>query len=162
MNEKIKLRGHHLICLHFLNKGYSPEFSGNAKSIYKRWGKQKAEIVKGFDDVCAHCPGRKFIEPYETLLTGTSMKKREECAYYGNEEIEFGDKEALELLGLKVGDTVSRTEVIEKLPKILPEWRKRHCYYCPLEKTCEEKQQDVLSASRSIKVRVKSANSTVS
>jgi len=48
---KAKLRGHHLICLNFFRgEGYSEDFIKNIYSVMK---KEKVEIVKGADDVCA-------------------------------------------------------------------------------------------------------------
>lgn len=53
----VKLRGHHLICLHFFKgEGYSKAFVENLREVVKRAENRTLEIVTGGDDVCAACP----------------------------------------------------------------------------------------------------------
>ena len=54
----LKLRGHHLVCLHyFQGEGYSREFVCNLQELVHRAEKgEPVEVVVGPDDVCRACP----------------------------------------------------------------------------------------------------------
>ncbi len=58
MNEKIKIRVHHLMCLrYFRNKGYSDDFCKNMAKIKQLLESQdNIELVDNCDDICSHCP----------------------------------------------------------------------------------------------------------
>ncbi len=117
---KAKLRGHHLICLNFFRgEGYSEEF---IKNIYSVIRKEKVEIVKGADDVCARCP----------YLKDNKCSSNE----YTDEKIMLQDKEALELLGFRQGMIVDWRIISDKLPRIMEEWKKQFCLDCGYQKVC--------------------------
>ena len=54
----ILLRPHHLLCVKFyVGKGYSKEFCDNMASLIDRLNSgETVTLVKGKDDLCAHCP----------------------------------------------------------------------------------------------------------
>lgn len=117
---KAKLRGHHLICLNFFRgEGYSEEF---IKNIYSVILKEKVEIVKGADDVCAMCP----------YLKDNKCSSNE----YTDEKITLQDKEALELLGFRSGMIVDWRIISDKLPRIMEEWKKQFCLDCGYQIVC--------------------------
>ncbi len=57
----IKLRGHHLVCLHFFKgEGYNPEYIENLREILRRAeAGEEIEVSSGVDDVCRMCPNLK-------------------------------------------------------------------------------------------------------
>ncbi len=117
---KAKLRGHHLICLNFFRgEGYSEDF---IKNIYLVIGKEKVEIVEGADDVCTKCP----------------YLKNKKCSSneYTDEKILFQDKEALRLLNLKPGETVTWKMISGKIPEIIEEWKAQFCWDCGYRVVC--------------------------
>ena len=117
---KVKLRGHHLICLNFFRgEGYSEDFIRN---IYSVIGKENIEIVKGPDEVCARCP----------------YLRDDRCASneYTDEMIIFQDKEALRLLEFEPGVVVDWKMIAGKLPDILDEWKAKFCRGCGYRKVC--------------------------
>ncbi|MBU4076841.1 MAG: DUF1284 domain-containing protein [Euryarchaeota archaeon] len=115
-----KLRGHHLICLNFFRgEGYSEDFISNIHSVI---GKEKIEIVKGPDDVCAWCP----------FLKDDICNNPE----YSNEMILLQDMEALRLLKFKPGIVVSWKEISDKLPGKIGEWKAQFCAGCGYRKIC--------------------------
>jgi hypothetical protein len=120
----IKLRGHHLICLHFFEgEGYSKKFISNLKGIIKNLENDtKTKIVDGADAVCAYCPHLK-----------TNI-----CIYKPGyeKEIEALDKMALKLLNLKKGDALLWRKIKSKISKILPKWQEFACFSCDWRKVC--------------------------
>ncbi len=117
---KAKLRGHHLICLNFFRgEGYSQDF---IKNIYSVISKERVEIVKGADEVCAKCP----------------YLKDEKCSNsdYTDEKIMFQDKEALKLLALKAGMTVDKKIISARIPQIIDKWKVKFCLECGYRKVC--------------------------
>lgn len=125
----IKLRGHHLICLHFFQgEGYSKRFIVNLKGIIKNLerGNQlkgvKAKVVEGTDVVCEYCP----------------HLKRNLCAYEpgAEQKIQSLDSLALKLLEIKKGDAVFWEKIKTRLPKILPKWQEFACLDCDWKKVC--------------------------
>ena len=117
---KAKLRGHHLICLNFFRgEGYSEDF---IKNIYSVIGKEKIEIVKGPDDVCARCP----------YLRDNRCASSE----YTDEKILHQDKEALRLLGFSPGEMVDWKNISAKIPGIIEEWKYMFCLDCGYWKVC--------------------------
>ncbi len=117
---KAKLRGHHLICLNFFRgEGYSEDF---IKNIYSVIGKENIVIVEGPDEVCARCP---------YLKDGRCASNE-----YTNEMIILQDKEALKLLKFKPGMVVAWSNISDKLPEILEEWKARFCGECGYRKVC--------------------------
>lgn len=125
MTGNPKLRGHHLICLHFFNgKGYSPDFIENLEAIMKVAAESGVEVSQGSDDVCRACP----------------YLKEEKCVYdeHADEEIKEMDEFALKLLNEVPGIKTEWRLIKEKIPGIFPLWLERYCKKCSWEKTCEE------------------------
>jgi len=133
----IRLRGHHLICLHFFSgEGYDSEFVENLRKVLKRAeAGEEIEVSSGADDVCRKCPH----------LRG------ERCLYDKNaeDEIREMDWSALKLLGLENRRKVKWVEIREKIPGILQGWSKDYCRECDWRTVCEQvimplKHQSVL------------------
>lgn len=121
----IKLRGHHLICLHFFKgEGYNPEFVKNLREILKRVeAGEELEVCSGADNVCKICP----------------YLKGKVCLYDKDEvEIRAMDKRAMGLLRLKTRDRVKWQEIREKIPEIFHEWLREYCESCDWRKVCEK------------------------
>jgi hypothetical protein len=123
----IKLRGHHLICLHFFKgEGYNPEFIKNLRKIIKRAEDgEDIEVYPGPDDVCTMCPYLKGI-----------------ICFYNNEaesEIKEMDRKALQLLGVKHLDKVVWLNIKIKIPEVFSQWSKIYCRACDWRKVCEAK-----------------------
>ncbi|MDW7727331.1 MAG: DUF1284 domain-containing protein [Candidatus Methanoperedens sp.] len=115
-----KLRGHHLICLHFFKgEGYSEDF---IKNIYNVLLNQKMQVADGADDICAKCPH---------LEEGKCASSE-----YSNENIKAQDTEALMLLKLETGMVVEWENIAAMLPSILDEWNSLFCYDCGYRKVC--------------------------
>jgi len=122
----LKLRGHHLICLHFFRgEGYSAEFTANLREILKRAGTgERIEVASEADNVCNICP----------------YLKGQECFYRkeSDPEIRGMDREALMLLGLKVRDIVLWPDIREKIPAIFRRWSEEFCRVCDWRLACEK------------------------
>lgn len=115
-----KLRGHHLICLHFFKgEGYSEHFIENTYNVLKN---PKMQVVDGADDICAKCPH---------LENGKCISNE-----YSDEDIRAQDREALRLLRLEPGAIVEWEKVADMLPPILDEWKSLFCDECKYRKVC--------------------------
>jgi hypothetical protein len=120
-----KLRGHHLICLHFFHgKGYSPKFIENLNNILKAAAESGVEVFQGADDVCRACP----------------YMKAEKCMYdeHSDEEIKEMDEVALTLLNETPSMKTEWHLIKERIPEIFPLWLERYCKKCPWEKACKD------------------------
>jgi prevent-host-death family protein len=120
----LKLRGHHLICLHFFRgEGYRAEFTANLGEILKRaeTGEQ-IEVTSEADDVCKICP----------------YFKGEECHYKkeSDPEIQGMDREALMLLELTVRDIVLWPDIRKKIPALFHRWSEEFCRACDWRLAC--------------------------
>uniref|UniRef100_A0A7J2TIP2 DUF1284 domain-containing protein n=1 Tax=Archaeoglobus fulgidus TaxID=2234 RepID=A0A7J2TIP2_ARCFL len=116
-----KLRGHHLICLHFFKgMGYDDRFVENIKRILESI--DEVEIVDGIDDVCKFCPHNAGF-----------------CNYSPDSEKEVRelDRFALELLGFNVGDSVKWKDIKSRIPKLIEEWRIFACKECEWRNVCD-------------------------
>ncbi len=129
----IKLRGHHLICLHFFNGGgYSAEFIENLKEALKKAeAGEKIEVQPGPDNICKKCP----------------HLKEDKCVYKEDSEtkIRAMDKKALELLGIKTGTEIKWQNLRERIPGIFDKWKKKYCTECTWKGICEENPFYILS-----------------
>ncbi len=120
-----KLRGHHLICLHFFNgDGYDENFIKNLRDTLELVSKEEITISSGTDDVCAGC----------------SHLKENRCRYSENadKEILEMDKKALELLGNSYNDKLRWNELKYMLPGIFQEWFSLYCRECEWRGVCEK------------------------
>lgn len=122
----LKLRGHHLICLHlFRGEGYDPEFIENLMKILERAEAGEAIVVsKGADDVCKMCP---YLEERTCLYDKDSDAEMREM-----------DKTALKLLGLRTEDEIRWLNIRKKLPDVFPEWAQKYCMECDWRWACEK------------------------
>jgi hypothetical protein len=124
----IRLRGHHLICLHFfLGEGYKPEFIENLRGVLRRAGAgEEIEIAEGADDICRECP---YLE--DTV-----------CLYDKNAENEIRemDRTATALLGLENKGTVNWTDIKKKIRSVFGTWAKRYCEECDWRLVCEKNE----------------------
>jgi len=125
-NLSIKLRGHHLICLHFFRgEGYNLEFVDNLREIFKKVKTgAEIEVCSGPDDVCKMCP---YI-------------KDTRCFYKKDAEPEIRemDRTALNLLRLKTGSIINWQHVKSLIPEVLSEWSKQYCNDCDWREVCEK------------------------
>lgn len=125
----IRLRGHHLICLHFLRgEGYSWEFINNLEDVVRRATEgEEIEVVEGADDICRVCPklqGEKCIaEP------GVDAEIREM------------DAEAVVYLGVEVGSKVLWQDIKAKVMAMSKEWLAAFCEGCEWGEVCAEKKK---------------------
>lgn len=122
----MKLRGHHLICLHFFKgKRYDKKFQENLSNLLKGIDKKEITITYSADDVCKKC---------QHLRNGL-------CSYEENakEEIKEMDRKALKLLGISQ-KTARWKEIKEKLPEIFNEWF-TYCKKCDWKDDCMENNE---------------------
>lgn len=120
-----RLRGHHLICLHFFNgEGYNPEFVGNLKDVLEKTKSEDVEISPGADDICEGCPHLKQFR----------------CRYTedADEGIREMDKRALELLEEREGSKVKWHEIRERIPELFHSWYNSCCNVCGWKRACEQ------------------------
>ncbi len=122
--EIVKLRGHHLICLHFYNgEGYDKKFrSGLRLLVDKTRDGAPVLAVSGPDDVCNKCP----------------YLKEKRCASSENSDSEISemDSAALGLLAISPGAELKWDEIYKKLPDIFPVWSRSFCTACGWKKAC--------------------------
>ncbi len=120
----MRLRGHHLVCLHFYRgEGYSEAFVSHLTGLIGRAeGGEPVEVVAGPDDLCRACPWLKH---------GVCVHREGAEA-----EIQEMDEAALALLGLKPGAQVTWEGLRERLPGLMPVWRERFCRACEWRAVC--------------------------
>lgn len=119
-----RLRGHHLICLHFFHgEGYTPEFVDNLRIVTANVRNEKIEICTGADDICGRCPH----------LKGST------CGYSerADEEIAEMDRKALDLLGMASGTKAEWGMIKENLANLFHDWFKTYCAVCDWRWACE-------------------------
>jgi hypothetical protein len=125
LKPPIRLRGHHLICLHFFRgEGYNFEFVENLKKILERAETgEEIEVCSGADDICRNCP----------------HLKGERCRYDKNvdSEIREMDRKAIKLLRLSTRRKVKWLQIKDEIPEIIHEWSKDYCKICGWRKACE-------------------------
>jgi uncharacterized protein len=122
----LRLRGHHLICLHFFNgEGYNPGFIENLLYVLRHAETgEPITIVPGDDDVCNVCP---FL-------------KERRCFYRqdSDEDIRDMDRTAIGLLGLSSRPNTSWPEIRERLPAIFTTWYGKFCRGCDWLPVCRK------------------------
>jgi uncharacterized protein len=125
-SNPIRLRGHHLICLHFFHgEGYSPEFVTNLREIIKRAiAGEEIVIQSGPDDICERCP----------------YLRNSTCSFNkgADDEIKAMDRTALALLQVKTGTRVKWSEMKEKIPGLFSRWSRTYCIMCDWKNACEK------------------------
>jgi hypothetical protein len=121
----IRLRGHHLVCLHYYSGGgINERFAGNLR--------QKVDLARngatiliagGADDICRACPHLQ-----QNICQGRTEEE---------EEILQLDRQALELLNCSVGQKVNWDDIRCQVESASPSWFKAFCYGCTWAKYCE-------------------------
>jgi hypothetical protein len=120
----IRLRGHHLVCLHFFSgEGYGEEFVERLHALVETAEEGgEVEIVPGPDDVCEMCP----------YLEGGLCR----FAKGAEEEIGHMDSSALRLLHLSAGGSADWLEVRKALPRVMRAWKESFCEGCSWQWAC--------------------------
>ncbi|MDP2277237.1 MAG: DUF1284 domain-containing protein [Nitrospirota bacterium] len=120
-----KLRGHHLICLHFFNgRGYNREFTENLRRVLEQAENLGVEVSVGADDVCRECP---------------YMRDKKCCSEdHSNQEIIEMDEFAMKLLKEASDSKLGWNALKEKIPSIFHLWLERYCKRCCWTSACEE------------------------
>ncbi len=136
----LRLRGHHLICLHFFhNEGYTPDFITNLEKLLKRAeAGEDIQICSGPDSVCLSCP----------------YLKNHLCSFESNAEtaITEMDAKAIQLLKLKILERVNWQHIREKIPIVMPSWATLYCRGCSWKAACEKDDQFREYSTRKLKV----------
>lgn len=126
----MRLRGHHLICLHFYRgKGYSPAFVENLSAIVRRAEEgEEIEVVSGADEVCSACP---------YLKDGLCGQKDG-----ADEEIRGLDRKALAFLRVAPGESVLWQEIREKVLAAPSQWFDSFCTGCDWFDLCDRVRRE--------------------
>ena len=122
-----RLRGHHLLCLHFFHgEGYDKEFADNLAMVLDLLGApvRALDIVYGPDDVCVKC---------RHLQHGKCMHSDN-----ADEEIRAMDAMAMRLLSVSPGKLIGWDEIRRRLPAAFPAWHAAHCRCCEWRRACEK------------------------
>ena len=119
-----RLRGHHLICLHFFHgEGYNTEFVENLRDVLERTKSGEVEISPGADDICGGCP---HLDQFRCRSTEDA-----------DEGIREMDKRALELLNEGEGSKVKWHEIRKRIPELFHLWYNSYCNVCGWKRACE-------------------------
>jgi hypothetical protein len=119
-----KLRGHHLVCLHFFRgEGYNEEFVENLARVVGSAQEGGIEVHGGADDVCVRCP----------------YLSNARCHFSEDADSGIGemDRLALDLLRLSPGVRVGWAEIRGRIPEIFPAWHSAFCTTCSWRPACE-------------------------
>lgn len=122
----IKLRGHHLICLHFFQgEGYSPTFVDNLKTLVQKLeSNEDINITSEADDVCAKCP---YLSDAKCVHKTDSESAIREL-----------DNTALNLLGFEVGQKIKWQNAKQLTMGIPPDKFRSFCKDCDWAKLCNK------------------------
>ena len=121
-----KLRGHHLICLHFYEgEGYDRSFIDSLEKTLGQIEAEGVEVTEGADDVCMPCPHR----------TAEACTMSETA----DREIREMDARALKLLDLPVGRRAGWAFLRDAMAAVFPEWYESYCFACNWRIACEKK-----------------------
>ncbi|MEM2726931.1 MAG: DUF1284 domain-containing protein [Archaeoglobaceae archaeon] len=116
-----KLRGHHLICLHFFTgHGFDDKFRENLARILNNIS--EVEVVDSADDVCKACPYNAGF-----------------CNYSPTAEKEVGelDRFALKKLNLDVGTRIKWDRLKQEINQVIEEWKDFACKNCEWRGVCD-------------------------
>lgn len=121
-----KLRGHHLICMHFYEgEGYDRPFIESLEKLMADIHNEGVEVAEGADDICSLCPHR----------TGDACTMSETA----DREIREMDARALKLLDLPVGRRSGWGFLRDAMAAVFPEWYESYCFACSWRRACEKK-----------------------
>lgn len=123
----VRLRGHHLFCVHFLKPEklvgrFGEPFAEAVREAVRRLEEgEPAEVVEGPDDLCARCP----------------YLREGRCEYEegAEEEVRRMDADALRLLALSAR-LVPGGELRRAVQRALSEWKEEYCGDCELRSVC--------------------------
>lgn len=122
-----KLRGHHLICLHFYDgEGYGEPFIESLEAVLDEIERDGVMVVEGADDVCSPCPHRT-----DDRCTHSRTADR---------EIREMDARALGLLGLGSGGRVEWGPLRKKVEEVFPAWHRTYCFACSWRQVCDKNE----------------------
>ncbi|MEW6173248.1 MAG: DUF1284 domain-containing protein, partial [Bacillota bacterium] len=114
----IRLRGHHLVCLHFFRgEGYNREFIDNLEEVLGKAEKgDTIEVIEGADDVCRAC----------------SELKDGQCAHTPDADANIRqlDAKATVHLGVSPGNTVLWQDMKARVAATPKEWFVPFCDGC--------------------------------
>lgn len=120
----LELRPHHLFCIKkYIGKGYSEAFCLNMARIIEALNKENFVLVNHKDDVCKACPN---------LVLGKCITSR---------KVNKFDKNAMEALDIKVGETYNVKELDDKVSAIVKDDEKFEsiCPNCQWSDICHKK-----------------------
>ncbi len=123
----LRLRGHHLICLHFFTgEGYDDIFIENLRNVLERAETEDVEICGEADEICVKCP----------------YLKDNKCSFdeHADEQIKEMDKTALNLLEIDKDAKMKWQNIKKDVPGVFPQWLKEYCGECDWKKVCEKNQ----------------------
>ncbi len=132
----LRLRGHHLICLHFFTgEGYDDIFIENLKNVLERTETEDVEICGEADEICVKCP----------------YLKDNKCNFdeHADEQIKEMDKSALNLLEI-TKNSIAWDKIKGNIPEIFPQWFRKYCIECDWRKACEKNHYYQRLRNRSI------------
>ncbi len=132
----IRLRGHHLICLHFFRDGPESLKKKVEEVISRALAGEDILVVSGADDVCTSCP---WFRDGICRITENA-----------EEEIREMDSKALELLGINVDDKVYWKDLEDKLrtnSEIVKRWYELYCNECDFKNICIERIRQYIKIS---------------
>jgi len=120
----VKLRGHHLICLHFYRgEGYDKGFVENLEAVLREAAREGVTVVGGGDDICVACPsysgGVCIHEPGSEEKVNVLDTLAKSLLKIENRNFRWGD--------IKV-----------QIPRIITEWREKACAECEWISVCEK------------------------
>ena len=121
----IRLRGHHLICLHFFSgEGYDDIFVENLRSVLERTEAEDIEVCEAADAICEKCP----------------YVKDSKCLYgeYADDETREMDRAALSLLKIDKYERVRWKKLKKNIPEIFLSWYRDNCNACDWKQVCEK------------------------
>lgn len=128
MEEPIRLRAHHFVCLQrFRGEGYSPGFVANLSHLLDRSRFSPTVVVDGPDDVCRSCPHVAANGACENPDTD------------GEAGIARIDALALGVLQVAAGDSLDLAEARRRLqadPDASRTWRDGACLGCTWKSLC--------------------------
>jgi len=110
----VRLRGHHLICLHFFRgEGYEDIFIENLRNVLKRIETEDIEVCEAADAICEKCP----------------YVKGSKCLYdrQADDEIREMDKAAISFLGIDKNARITWQKIKGKIPEIFLLWYRDYC-----------------------------------
>ena len=119
-----KLRGHHLVCLHFFEgEGYDERFVKNLHDVVLSAKLGGVTVCAGTDDVCEPCP---------YLVSGICRDEK---------GIGKMDEKAVTLLRITEGTRYGWDALEAEVRKMFPTWYRNYCRGCAWMDACERSEK---------------------